>query len=70
LIHFKVKEITEELRAEIISKLKITYIGHSMGGMTLSVYVIKRRLANLPHHLNRAALLSPAGFHENAPLFI
>lgn len=53
-----------------MKKLKITYIGHSMGGMTLSMYVIISKLEKKPHYLSKAILLSPAGSHENCPLFI
>ena len=68
-IHFKGQNI-EEVRDLILKKLKITYIGHSMGGLSLTVYVIKSRLENKPHYLSKAILLSPAGVHENAPRFI
>lgn len=53
---------------DILKRLEITYIGHSMGGMTLSMYVIWQRLRNRPHYLNKAILLSPAGIHFNVPL--
>ena len=44
--------------------LKITYVGHSLGGMTLLMYLIhKKRQENSPHYINHAILLSPAGFH-------
>lgn len=32
----------EEIVKEIKSKLTITYIGHSLGGMTLPMYIIKQ----------------------------
>lgn len=63
-------ESIEEVRAEVVKRLKITYIGHSMGGMTLTMYVVRSRLENKPHYLSKAILLSPAGYHKNAPLFI
>ena len=42
----------EELDSEIRSQLKITYVGHSMGGMTLPIYVISSNLAGKPHQLS------------------
>ncbi|KAH9311929.1 hypothetical protein KI387_026964, partial [Taxus chinensis] len=43
-------------------------VSHSLGGAALSMYVVTRRLKGLPHRLSRLILLSPAGFHEDAPL--
>ena len=50
IIDIKVKELMlneeykgvgeQEVRDDIANKLEITYIGHSMGGMTLPMYVI------------------------------
>lgn len=60
----------EEAKEEVMKRLKITYVGHSMGGMTLKTYVIQSRLAKRPHYLSKAILLSPAGMHENAPFAI
>ena len=53
----------EELEAEIRSKIKITYVGHSMGGMTLPIYIITSNAAGKPHNVDQAVLMSPAGFH-------
>jgi hypothetical protein len=44
-------------------KIKITYVGHSMGGMTLPIYLIHRNVSKQPHYLSKAILMSPAGFH-------
>lgn len=44
-------------------------VAHSLGGAAVMMYVITRRLENKPHYLSRLILLSPAGFHEDAPLF-
>ena len=52
-----------ELEAEIRKKIKITYVGHSMGGMTLPMYLINMHLRKLEHHLTQAILISPAGIH-------
>jgi len=54
----------EDLECEIKSLIKITYVGHSMGGMTLPMYVINARAHNKPHYLADAILMSPAGFHS------
>lgn len=44
--------------------IKITYVGHSMGGMTLPMYVVSCNMRKKPHHLSQAILISPAGFHS------
>eukprot|EP00250_Pteridium_aquilinum_P017266 c23537_g2_i1 orf=690-2930(-) len=43
-------------------------VAHSLGGAGLLMYVVTRRLQNKPHRLSRLILLSPAGFHDEAPL--
>jgi len=59
--------IDEEVESIVKSKLKITYIGHSLGGMLLPMYVIFSKLLKRDHHLSKAILLAPAGthFHSN-----
>lgn len=52
-----------DLETEIREKIKITYVGHSMGGMTLPMYLIHSKLRNKNHHLSQAILISPAGIH-------
>lgn len=52
-----------EIEAELRQKIKITYVGHSMGGMTLPIYVIHSNRTKKPHGLSQAILLSPAGIH-------
>mmetsp|Transcript_34571 Transcript_34571/g.33782 ORF Transcript_34571/g.33782 Transcript_34571/m.33782 type:complete len:198 (+) Transcript_34571:848-1441(+) len=52
---------------EIKSKLTITYIGHSLGGMVLPPYIINSNIKKQDHHLTHAILLSPAGLHLNHP---
>ena len=52
-----------DLEAEIRNKIKITYVGHSMGGMTLPMYLINMALCKIDHHLTQAILISPAGIH-------
>jgi pimeloyl-ACP methyl ester carboxylesterase len=42
-------------------------VAHSLGGASILMYVVTRRLEHKPHHLSRLILLSPAGFHEHAP---
>ena len=45
--------LTEEELDDIIrAKIKITYVGHSMGGMTLPIYVITSNTAGKPHHID------------------
>ncbi|KAH7280236.1 hypothetical protein KP509_37G057400 [Ceratopteris richardii] len=48
---------------------KLCAVAHSLGGAGLIMYVVTRRLENKPHHLSRLILLSPAGFHKDAPIF-
>jgi pimeloyl-ACP methyl ester carboxylesterase len=54
-----------ELASEVRQLIKITYVGHSMGGMTLPMYVINSKVRGKPHHLSKAILISPAGFHSH-----
>lgn len=42
-------------------------VAHSLGGAALLMYVVTRRLEGKAHRLSRLILLSPAGFHEEAP---
>lgn len=42
-------------------------IAHSLGGAAMLIYVVTRCLAKRPHYLSGLILLSPAGFHEDAP---
>lgn len=53
----------DDLCSEVRQLIKITYVGHSMGGMTLPMYVIGATTKGKPHHLSQAVLISPAGFH-------
>mmetsp|Transcript_39896 Transcript_39896/g.52211 ORF Transcript_39896/g.52211 Transcript_39896/m.52211 type:complete len:95 (-) Transcript_39896:829-1113(-) len=53
----------DEIEQEVRAKIRITYCGHSMGGMTLPIYLIHSNSTGRPHHLSQAVLLSPAGIH-------
>lgn len=46
---------------------KLCALCHSMGGAGMLMYVITRRIEEKPHRLSRLVLLSPAGFHDDAP---
>ena len=60
-------ELTQEQVEKIVkSKLNITYIGHSLGGMLLSMYLIFCKMLRRDHYLSKAILLSPAGTHFHA----
>lgn len=48
----------------------ITVVAHSMGAMACLMYMIKCKMDRKEHHLQRAILLSPAGYHKTAPLVI
>ena len=54
----------------IDEKLKITFIGHSLGGMVLPMYLIHQKLQKRPHYLNHAILLSPAGLLKHSPKIV
>ena len=45
-------------------------VAHSLGGATMLMYVVTKCLAKQPHYLSRLILLSPAGFHGDAPLSV
>ena len=55
---------------DIEDKLTITYVGHSLGGMTLPMYIINQKIRKEKHYLSNAILLSPAGIHDNCPRFV
>jgi len=44
-------------------------VAHSLGGASILMYVVTRQLEKKPHYLSRLILLSPAGFHQDAPAF-
>ena len=56
----------EELGHERADKVQYVFVGHSMGGMVLLMYLINCRLKGVPHHLSKAVLLSPAGCHMSS----
>lgn len=47
---------------------RLGVICHSLGGAVMLMYIIMRRIEEMPHRLSRMILLSPAGFHENSTL--
>ncbi|TKY60910.1 putative lysosomal acid lipase/cholesteryl ester hydrolase [Spatholobus suberectus] len=47
---------------------KLCAICHSMGGASMLMYVVMRRIEARPHRLSRLVLLSPAGFHHDSNL--
>jgi hypothetical protein len=59
-----------EAKIWVRDEVKITYVGHSLGGEALMMYLIHYKLQKVPHHINSAILLSPAGFHEDTSLTI
>lgn len=64
----KVKDHEEEIERELDKRLKINYVGHSLGGLTLFLYLIHKKKMQEKHYLNSAILLSPAGFHKESSL--
>ncbi|ESW32353.1 hypothetical protein PHAVU_002G315000 [Phaseolus vulgaris] len=49
---------------------KLCAICHSLGGASILIYVVTRRLQSKPHRLSRLVLLSPAGFHHDSNLVL
>ncbi|XP_020221822.1 lipase 3 isoform X2 [Cajanus cajan] len=47
---------------------KLCAICHSLGGASMIMYVVTRRIEAKPHRLSRLVLLSPAGFHHDSNL--
>eukprot|EP01028_Stygiella_incarcerata_P006148 TRINITY_DN2513_c0_g1_i1.p1 TRINITY_DN2513_c0_g1~~TRINITY_DN2513_c0_g1_i1.p1 ORF type:complete len:629 (-),score=159.42 TRINITY_DN2513_c0_g1_i1:1013-2899(-) len=47
---------------------RIVAVAHSMGALSCLSYLLHRRMSGKSHHLSRMILLSPAGYHETAPL--
>ncbi|KAL2342505.1 hypothetical protein Fmac_003790 [Flemingia macrophylla] len=47
---------------------KLCAISHSLGGASMIMYVVTRRIEAKPHRLSRLVLLSPAGFHHDSNL--
>ncbi|XP_004503422.1 uncharacterized protein [Cicer arietinum] len=47
---------------------RLCAISHSLGGASMLMYVITRRIKEKPHRLSRLILLSPAGFHHDSNL--
>lgn len=56
----------EKSEEQIKKELKIAYVGHSLGGMVLPMYLIFQKMLNREHYLSKAILLSPAGTHFHA----
>ena len=45
--------------------VRITGVGHSMGGCLLLLHILQCRALGRPHRISRAILLSPAGMHKS-----
>jgi len=61
-------EISEEKMNEKEKPFKIAVVSHSMGSMATLMYIVNSRMKKIDHHLTTAILLSPAGYHQTAPL--
>lgn len=55
---------------DIRNKLKITFVGHSMGAMTIPMYLINRKLQNKPSYVSNCISIAPTGKNENVPFVI
>lgn len=42
-------------------------VAHSLGGATVLMYAVGRRMMGQPHRARRIVLMSPAGFHTHVP---
>jgi hypothetical protein len=42
-------------------------VAHSLGGMSMLMYLVMRCAAGQPHHVRRLVLMSPAGYHHTVP---
>lgn len=62
------KDNTLKFGAKGDCDVEITAFAHSMGAASLLIYLVTRGLEERPHHLSRAVLLSPAGYHKTIPL--
>lgn len=63
--------LTQQQIEQIVrKKLNITYIGHSLGGMLLPMYLVFSARDGYDHYLSKSILLSPAGTHFHANWFI
>jgi len=51
IVAVKTKELQEQGVPKDKIQLKITYVGHSMGGMTLPIYLISKARKNEPSNL-------------------
>ncbi|XP_058732320.1 uncharacterized protein LOC131603885 isoform X2 [Vicia villosa] len=47
---------------------KLCAISHSLGGASMLMYIITRKIEEKSHRLSRLILLSPAGFHHDSNL--
>lgn len=67
----KLADLKDVILEPLNSRLPYSLCGvaHSLGGASILLYVVTRRLEENPHYLSRLILLSPAGFHDEAPPF-
>lgn len=68
LTHLKI--VSSEILSSTEQPYTICGLAHSLGGAGLLVYVVTRRVEGKPHRLSRLILLSPAGFHKEAPFLV
>ncbi|KAL0481687.1 lipase [Acrasis kona] len=64
IVKLKKKELGEN------EKFCITVVAHSMGAGSILAYLVHSKLNNLPHYVDRAILLSPAGSHTSMPTIL
>eukprot|EP00698_Gefionella_okellyi_P010070 TRINITY_DN2592_c0_g1_i1.p1 TRINITY_DN2592_c0_g1~~TRINITY_DN2592_c0_g1_i1.p1 ORF type:complete len:707 (-),score=130.69 TRINITY_DN2592_c0_g1_i1:55-2175(-) len=48
----------------------LSVVAHSMGGAATLMYLMTCGMKKIPHYVNKAVLLSPAGVHVKVPRFI
>lgn len=60
----------QQIEKYIQDKLTITFIGHSLGGMVLPMYILNQKRKQQPHYVTHSILLSPAGLLEHSPVVV
>ena len=43
---------------------RLTVMAHSLGGLAMMIYLTERARKDIPHHVSKVILMTPAGFHK------
>ncbi|EGG13630.1 AB-hydrolase associated lipase region containing protein [Cavenderia fasciculata] len=63
----KIKELSKFNDIVSPDDINISAVAHSMGAACILMYIVMMGILKKNHHLSRAILLSPAGYHRKAP---